>query len=105
MVKPRSKQAAQKPSANTQAIEKLADQLADKPYGEKPVNDKGEAAITPLQEDAEEMERISISLPQSMRYILEDLVRERKRAKEPCRSVSAITREALEDYLKRIGKI
>lgn len=102
MVKPRSKQAAQqKANIDDTAIEALAKKLADKPYGETVQEDssnKNESV------DEQGMERITISLPQNMRYLLEDTAMERKRAKEPSRSVSAITRDALEDYFKKIGK-
>lgn len=103
MVKPRSQQAAsKKATANTNDIDALADRLADKPYNETPSTQA--QPEKPINE-VEEMERITISIPQKMRYMLEDIVLERKRAKEPSRSVSAIARDALEDYFKKLGKV
>jgi len=98
MVKPRSKQATtnQKKDIDLDAVEKLADKMADKPYG-KAISEN--ASDTP--DSHVELERITISIPQVMSYTLDDIARERKRNKLPNRTVSAIVREALELYLDK----
>ena len=121
MVKPRSKQAKVKATieVDDQAIAALADQMADRPYeAEMPPKEPIKSLEERLEglfekseniekqeesqadPETEELERITISLPQAMRYQLEDMARDRKRAKKPGRSVSAIVREALERYLQ-----
>jgi len=103
MVKPRSQQvASKKATASANDIDALADRLADKPYNEAISN---QTETIKQNDEAEEMERITISITQKMRYMLEDIAIERKRAKEPSRSISAIARDALEDYFKKLGKI
>jgi len=98
MVKPRSKQVSQKKlSVDDEKLEKLTERLVDKPYGQ--------SAVKPLQEEDVEVERITISIPRSMRHRMEDLARQRKRAKEPNRSVSAIVRVALEHYFKELDEV
>lgn len=72
--------------SNKKAIEELADELADKPYGE----DKKMDTIV----------RVTISLPSSMLYAIEDLAKYNKRKKGELRSVSAIVRNCLEQNLK-----
>lgn len=64
-------------------IEKLANELADKPYGQKPVT----------------IVRTTISLPESVLSKLEDLARSNKRKKEELKSVSAIIRYCIEKCL------
>ena len=99
MVKPRSKQKGQQEKeqkahkAQDDAIERLADKLADKPYGTEPV----EYSSAPSPDEI--LERVTITMPSSTREKLEDLARARRRAKEPNKSVSAIIREALDSYL------
>lgn len=87
MVKPRSKQA--KKPVNADAANALADALADKPYGENKV----------LPEQEESIERLTIAMPISLYDELEALAKKRKRAKAEQRSMSAIAREAIKEYL------
>lgn len=61
---------------------------ADKPYGSQP----------------ETIMRVNVSMSSSTYEIADEIVRKRKRAKSPNRSLSALFVEALEDYLKRINK-
>jgi hypothetical protein len=96
MVKPRSQKLAQpiKPNPSQKTIEKLADKIADKPYGKK-------LEAVEDNDNGEELERITISIPRSMKYALDDLMLDRKRNKKPNRTASAIIREALKVYLKK----
>lgn len=87
MVKPRSQQAS-KQKVDPKAVEALADSLADKPYG-KP---------QPIEEA---IERLTIALPVSLYDELESLAKTRKRAKAEHRSMSAIAREAIREYLRK----
>ncbi len=96
MVKPRSQQLAQpiKPKPSQKSIEKLADKIADKPYGKK-------SQAIEDNDNSEELERITISIPRSMKYALDDLMLDRKRNKKPNRTASAMIREAIKVYLKK----
>ena len=87
MVKPRSQQASKK-KVDPKVAEALADSLADKPYG-KP------------QPVEEVIERLTIALPVSLYDDLEKLAKARKRAKAGNRSMSAIAREAIREYLRK----
>lgn len=71
-------------------VENLANELADKPYGEKG-NKITEGRLV----------RTSLSLPASMHEALEDLAIKNKRAGRGQRTVSAIVREAIASHLKR----
>lgn len=64
-----------------QKIENLANELADKPYG----NAKEDDTIV----------RTTISLPSSVLFKLEDLSRYNKRTKSSLKSVSAIIRDCI----------
>jgi hypothetical protein len=79
-------QAAGKNTVSSLAAEALAQQLADRPYGEP-------KAETPPSIKAKP---ISISLPPSIIEQLEDAVRDNKRSGKGSRTVSALVREALE---------
>ena len=61
---------------------------ADKPYGSQP----------------ESIMRVNVSMTTSMYEIADEIVRKRKRAKLPNRSLSALFVEALQDYMKRMDK-
>jgi hypothetical protein len=63
-------------------IEKLAYELADKPYGEK------------KKEDI--LMRTTITLPSSILFALEDMAKNNKRSKNDLRSVSALIRDSIE---------
>ena len=64
------------------------------PYGKK-------LEVIEDNDDGEELERITISIPRSMKYALDDLMLDRKRNKKPVRTTSAMIREALKVYLKK----
>lgn len=67
------------------AIENIANELADRPYGEQKKDD----SIT----------RTTISLPCSILFKLEDLAKDNKRKKREFRSVSAIIRHCIKETL------
>ena len=101
MVKPRSKQLSitKKQEIDSSVADSLADKLADKPYGQ-PTKSKAQDENNTVidQTQGKEIERITISIPRWMSYALEDMARERKRGKQQNRTVSAIVREALDNY-------
>jgi hypothetical protein len=68
------------------AIEALANQLADKPYGE--------------EKEDNTLIRTTISLPSSVLFALEDIAKTNKRKKNDLRSVSAIIRDCIEKTLR-----
>ena len=68
--------------SNQNAIENLANELADKPYGEL----KQHNSIV----------RTTISLPSSVLFTLEDMAKTNKRNKHKLRSVSAIIRDCID---------
>ena len=70
--------------SKTNSIEKLADELADKPYGE------------PKEYHSEALMRTTITLPSSLLFKLEDLAKSNKRARKDLKSVSAIIRHYIE---------
>ena len=90
MVKLRSEQASKKKSVNSDAAEALADALADKPYGKDKV---------PTEQE-EPIERLTIAMPVGLYDELEILAKKRKRSKAEHRSMSAIAREAIKEYLR-----
>lgn len=49
----------------------------------------------------EGLERITITIPRSMKYAVDDLIIDRKRQKKTDRSASAMIRAALKVYLKK----
>ena len=65
------------------AAEDLANELADRPYGQK----------------QDSIARATISLPASVLFKLEDMAIKNKRKKNDLRSVSAIIRECIKAYL------
>lgn len=90
MVKLRSEQISRK-TVDPQAADALADEIADKPYGK----DKDRA------EQEEPIERLTIAMPVSLYDELESLAKKRKRSKAEHRSMSAIAREAIKEYLRK----
>jgi hypothetical protein len=68
------------------SIEKLADELADKPYGQQ-------------KEILDDIARTTISLPSSLLFKLEDMAKTNKRKKRELKSVSAIIRHCIEKYI------
>ena len=72
---------------SSDSIEKLANELADKPYGSK------------LIEMSNDLSRTTISLPSSILFKLEDMAKINKREKKPLKSVSAIIRSYIEKNL------
>ena len=87
--------ALKKPSQAAKAVvdgdaaDRLADQLADKPYGSEILNQVRSAPVTKARS-------LSISLPPSVIDQLEDQVRENKRSGEGAKTISGILREMLE---------
>jgi len=71
----------------------LANRLADRPYGDE----KPAAEVVP-----EILTRTTISLPQTMLREIEDLALHNKRIGVSPKSVSAIIREALDAYVKKV---
>lgn len=77
-------------SANRhEVIQKLADELADKPYGPN---------VQEIPSSVEENSRITIVLPKKMLFMLEDEAMKNKRDGHELRSVSAIIRSCLQKY-------
>jgi hypothetical protein len=74
-----------------QEVNNFLNSNADKTYGSQP-------------EQPETIMRVNVSMSSSTYEIADEIVRKRKRAKLPNRSLSALFVEALEDYLKRINK-
>ncbi|RYE05306.1 MAG: hypothetical protein EOP33_06690 [Rickettsiaceae bacterium] len=70
-------------SINKNAIESLANELADKPYGQQQDN----------------LVRTTVTLPASTLILLEDMARNNKRRKDDLTSVSAIIRDCVEKYI------
>ncbi len=68
---------------NKKAIENLANELADKPYGQA----------------YDTLARTTITLPTSVLLKLEDIARDNKRKKNSLKSVSAIIRDCIERCL------
>ena len=94
MVKPKSKQTPLiSKQIEEKEIDQLADKLADKPYGQD-----AEIIISP----SETLERITITVPQNLRYDLEEVALKRKRIKKKNASISAIIREALQEYMQHL---
>lgn len=73
------------PQREENAIENLAKQLADKPYGEE----KKDSTLV----------RTTITLPSSVLFSLEDIATTNKRKKRELKSVSAIIRDCIEKTL------
>lgn len=94
MVKPPSQQQAttNRHNITDEQSEALAKKLADKPYGDR--DKQVEAAPEPVS-------RTTISLPASLLRQLEDLAYSNKREGRELRNVSAIVREALNQYLNK----
>lgn len=91
--KPSQQGQAQKLHVTPEQADILANQLADKPYGqEKPNNKK-------INEG--EIARTTISLPKQLFETLEDLAMTNKRKGIEPKNVSAIVRDAIELYLNR----
>lgn len=67
------------------AEQQLVEALVDKPYGEE-VNTK-------------RIERLNVSMPGEMFDVIDEIVRLRKRQKQPNRTISAFMLEAVQFYL------
>lgn len=92
MVKKRSESAAKKP--DPAAVAALADQLADRPYGDTPpAPTEIPAAVAPAK-----AKPITISLPPHTIIELEEQVMENKRSGEGPRTVSGLIKLALKHY-------
>jgi hypothetical protein len=70
-------------------ITKMAEDLADKPYGSFEVKKIDNSQV-----------RTTITLQKDVLYVLEDIAMHNKRDGKNLRSVSAIIRDCLEQYLK-----
>ena len=100
---------SQRKEVTPEEAEKLANELADRPYNttNTPVVEEADTAVVAQvavaeKEEAEELARTTISLPRSMLEEVEDLAISRKRSKsKKGRTSSAIVREALQMYLKK----
>lgn len=88
MPKPRSETAAVKKVVTAKDADIIADELADKVYGE---------SKAPEVKPVEKVKPITISLPPSLIEALEDAAMANKRKGEGAKSVSAIVRKALEE--------
>ena len=71
--------------SRSQAIENLANELADRPYGQT----NCDSSLT----------RTTITLPTSLLFELEDMAKLNKRQKGDLRSVSAIIRNCIKETL------
>ncbi len=78
--------AIKKRQLSTSQIEKLANEMADKPYGQE-AEQNDEYIVT------------SISLPRSMLHKAEDIVKLNKRNNIEPKNVSALIRSALEQLI------
>tara|TARA_B110000091_G_C13603444_1_gene385678 strand:+ start:120 stop:377 length:258 start_codon:yes stop_codon:yes gene_type:complete len=76
---------------NKNEAEKIADELADKPYG-----------LKATKEVHDKMIRTTISLPTSMQQELEDIALKNKRTGKELRTVSALAREAIQLFINEI---
>lgn len=92
--------ALKKPSAQMQSrrkdiseaeAEEIANRLADRPYGDSSVP-------TPAQAEASLLKRTSISIPAELLEKVEDTALKNKRQGNEPKSVSAIIRDALNQY-------
>ncbi|MBU2714084.1 hypothetical protein [Zooshikella harenae] len=103
---PIKKPSQRKPVSAVEA-ERLADELADRPYSANVSVLEPEPQIIeePVTTDInDELTRTTISLPLSLLNKIEDLARDRKRAKsKKGKNNSAIIREAVELYFKKIS--
>lgn len=93
MPKPPSQQAKTKTVPSQAAVEALANELADRPYGVTQVEPVQEKPAQPVKRKP-----ISISLPPEMIERLEDLALKNKRAGTGPKSVSALVLDALYNY-------
>lgn len=85
-----SQQATQNRVVTEEEAEALADKLADKPYGSMPQGPE-KKSMSVLDEV---MTRTTISLPDSMLILMEDMARQNKRQGVDPKTVSGIVREA-----------
>lgn len=89
--KPSQKATKNRNEITAEQADLLAKRLADKPYGSTENN----------FQEPEKQSRTTISLSESMLVTLEDMALKNKREGREPKSVSAIVREALEQYLSR----
>jgi len=75
-------------SLNQTKIEELANELADKPYGEE-------------KKEEDTIVRTTITLPSTVLFELEDMAKINKRNKKTLRSVSAIIRNCIDKTLHK----
>lgn len=93
-IKPRSKTAAateHKPTPHLAEIERLANSLADKPYGQQPQQSVEKKVLS-----SEKAKPVAISLPPALIERLQDQAMANKRSGAELKTVSALVRDALE---------
>ncbi|MGR5364324.1 hypothetical protein ACPV54_25960 [Vibrio mediterranei] len=73
-------------SSRNAAIEELAEELSEKPYGSS-------------KERPAKMARTTISLEADILFKLEDFAKKNKREKKEFKSVSSIVRSAVDDFI------
>lgn len=96
-IKPRSQKAGEKKTPNPADIERLAQSLADKPYGEQMPASPTQTSPTQTKiPESEKAKPITISLPPSLIANIQDQAISNKRAGLDLRTVSAIIKDALE---------
>lgn len=88
-----SAQAARKKHVSEAEAEALANRIADRPYG------TAEAAV--VKAEVSQLKRTSISLETGMLELLEDTALKNKREGTEPKSVSAIVRDALDEYFAK----
>lgn len=98
-VKLPSQTAAARRQVSPDTVAALTNELAGKPYA-RGVNEH----VQPAEPVVETVKRTSISLPAELLERTEDLALKNKRAGDGAKSVSAIVRDALNDYFDRLNK-
>ncbi|HBT4785497.1 TPA: hypothetical protein MB364_000796 [Klebsiella variicola subsp. variicola] len=88
-----SAQAARKKHVSEAEAEALANRIADRPYG------TAEASV--VKAEVSQLKRTSISLETGMLELLEDTALKNKREGTEPKSVSAIVRDALDEYFAK----
>lgn len=87
-------QRLEKPDVTAIAAERLAQELAEKPYGATSTQSNSLTVNT-----TENYSRTTISLPKNLLRDVEDLAIRNKRSNSGPKNTSAVIRDALESYL------
>lgn len=88
-----SAQAVRKKHVSEAEAEALANRIADRPYGT--------AEVSAAKAEVSQLKRTSISLDAGMLELLEDTALKNKREGTEPKSVSAIVRDALDEYFAK----